>query len=194
MKIIDISRGLLTSPVYPGDPSPAIKKISSIDDGAECNVSAIFACVHTGTHVDAPSHYLKGAASVGKLDLERYIGECTVVTTGGIITGAEMEEIIETSKPRILLRSKGIAKLSASAAHVIIDSGIKLIGTDSLSVAAAEQEREIHTMILNRNIGILEGLLLDGIYDGDYFLSALPILIEDSDGAPARAVLIDFNK
>lgn len=194
MKIIDISRGLMTAEVYPGDPKPAIRKISSIDEGAECNVSAVFACVHTGTHVDAPVHYLQNTASVGKLKLEPYIGECTVVTTGGIITGAEMEEIIETSKPRILLRSKGTAKLSVSAAHVILDSGIELIGTDSLSVASPDEERKIHTMLLGANVGILEGLLLDGIYDGDYFLFAPPILIEGSDGAPARAVLVDFNK
>lgn len=193
MKIIDISRGLLTSPIYPGDPKPAIRKISSIDDGAQCNVSAIFSCVHTGTHIDAPVHYITKTASIERLKLEPYIGECSVVTTGGVITGAEMEEIIDASKSRILLRSKGTAKLSESAAYVLASAGVMLIGTDSLSVAAGADERKVHSLLLGAEVGIIESLMLDGVYDGDYFLFAPPILIEGSDGAPARAVLMDFN-
>lgn len=191
MKIIDISRPLFNSPVFPGDPAPKIEWLKNMGNGDEYNLSAVYSCTHTGTHADAPLHYIEKGSSISRLALNNFIGECTVVTVGGMVTGAEMEEILKNAKPRILLRGKGHAFLSKSAAGVLDGSKTLLIGTDALSVAQEDQDRAIHIQLFKSDIAILEGLMLDGVYDGDYFLYAPPVLYDGLEAAPVRAVLIN---
>lgn len=190
MKIIDISTGVFSSKVFPGDPKPAFKMLNKIENGDLYNLSAVCACTHTGTHVDAPSHYIEDGLSVDKLPLEPFIGECSVVTVNPLVTGEEMEEIIAASKPRILLRGKSHSFLSESAASALENSGVLLIGTDALSISTPESNRRVHIQLFLSQIMLIEGLRLSHVYDGDYMLYAQPILLENLEAAPVRAILV----
>ena len=88
MNIIDISKPLLTTVEYPGDPETRLDTVRSIEKGDECNLSAVYACVHTATHADAPCHFLDGGETIEDVDLGKYIGQCTVIEVPpGVITG-----------------------------------------------------------------------------------------------------------
>ena len=89
-----------------------------------------------------------------------FYGACTVVTIEGLLTGEDMEEILPFCKKRLLLRGRGQAFLTQSAAFVLADYGIRLIGTDGLSIACRDEEFEIHRELLLHNVIILEGLEL----------------------------------
>lgn len=193
MKIIDISREFFSSALYPDDPEPKINTVSEISVVNPFRLMSYCAGTHTSTHTDAPYHCLEKGKTAEKLALDNYIGECTVVTTSGLITGAEIEEILLSSKPRILLRGKGHAFLTRSAAFVLCQSEVKLIGCDGVSIACEKDELDVHRDLLSNDIAIIENLELDGVYDGDYFLFAPPLKIGGADAAPLRAVLIkDF--
>ena len=93
MEIIDISRDLLKTPVYPGDPEGYVDNIKSIRAGESCNLNAVYTCLHTATHVDAPLHFVEGAGAMETLPLDLFIGECLVVEAPpGPVTGAFAEE------------------------------------------------------------------------------------------------------
>lgn len=191
MKIIDISRDYFSTNVYPGDPFPRARWTKTIDDENAYRLSEFSSGAHNATHVDAPFHYLPKGATVDKMPLECFIGECTVVTTGGAVTGSEIEEILEYSKPRLLLRSKGYAYLTQSAAFELASSKkIVLVGTDSMSIADERDEAEVHRELMMENIAIIEGLNLDGVFDGDYYLYAAPVKFNGMEAAPVRAILV----
>ena len=191
MKIYDISRELLSAPVYPGDPEPKLRLTAMIGEGSDANVSQLSCCVHAGTHVDAPLHYLNGGRSAAQLAPEHFVGPCTVVSVSGLLTGSDAERLLERCSKRILLHGNGTAFLTRSAAFVLADAGVLLVGTDALSIAPPQEETAPHRELLQRGIPILEGLQLDGIADGKYLLSALPLKLAGADGAPVRAVLLE---
>lgn len=191
MKLYDISRELFTAEGYPGDPAPHWDLLQRIDTGDEYNLSAFTTCTHRATHVDAPSHYVEDGTTIDRLPLEPFVGPCTVLSVEGLLTGAQMEELLPRCQKRVLLHGDGSAFLDRSAAFVLADSGVLLVGTDAISIGSEDDERAVHLELLGENIPILEGLCLDGIPDGDYFLSALPLKLKGLEAAPCRAVLID---
>lgn len=158
MKLYDISRELFSTPVYPGDPAPKYEKICRISMGDLCNLSGFFTGCHGATHIDAPLHFIEEGTSIEQMPLEPFFGPCRVVTANGILTGQQMEQLRLYPGLRLLFR--GGAFLSKSAAFVLADAGVALIGTDQQSIAPAGDEEAPHIELLSRGIPLLEGLYL----------------------------------
>ena len=190
MRIIDISTEAFTAPNYDDDPQPKFKWFKRIKNGSEYNLSVFGMTPHTGTHIDAPLHYLKQGESVDECSLEKCYGSCTVVTVSGILTGEDMDKLLPYCKKRLLLHGKGKASLELSAARVLTENGIVLVGTDSVSISFTEQEDEVHRELLAKGTLILENLSLDDVEDGNYVLCAFPLKLGGLEASPVRAVLI----
>lgn len=187
VKWIDISREWLSAPVYPGDRAPSVEKTSDIHMGDVCTTSVIHACLHTGTHMDAPCHFWEGAGDIASVPLSVCCGDCLVIEANGTLVGESLEDYMWLAPARVLF--KGNVTLSQSAAFVLMDAGVKLIGVEGVSVAPFEAEAEVHRLLLSGNIVILEGLDLSAVEAGQYVLHAVPIRIAGADGAPVRALL-----
>lgn len=190
MKLYDISRGLFSTPVYPGDPVPKKESLQRMETGDSCNLSAFFCCAHSATHMDAALHYIQGGEAADQIPLETCFGPCTVLSVSGILTGEDADEILQFTQPRLLLHGEGKAVLSPSGAFALADGGILLVGTDAPSIAPYEDEAPTHQELLGAGIPVLENLNLKGVPDGDYLLAAFPLKIEGLEASPVRAVLI----
>lgn len=198
MKIYDVSRELLSASVYPGDPAPTLNKLSSMEDGDLYNLSSFTACCHNGTHVDAPSHFIKDGKTVGEMDIAKTVGEVYVAKCSGKIDEKEALDILEKAKKinketakRILI--KGDATVTKEAANAFYLGGVSLLGVESQSVGPIDAPMEVHKILLGKEVVLLESLKLDEVEEGAYFLFAAPINIGVAEGAPCRAVLVDFN-
>ncbi len=192
MVIHDISREIFTSPIYDGDPAPRFIWQNSIHMGSEYNLSVTAMSSHTGTHIDAPSHYIDGGSTIDECDLRKCYGPCTVVTIEGILTGEDMDKLLPHCRRRLLLHGGGNAEVSLSAARVMSEFGLQLIGIDSVSIAY-DDESQVHRELLSNGIVILENIVLDNIRDGDYILSAFPLKLGGLEASPVRAVLMSKN-
>jgi arylformamidase len=187
--------------VYDGNPGFRLERVDSIAAGASANVSRLDLGVHNGTHVDAPVHFIDGGAGTESLDLGTLIGPASVVdaTTvsgdldaealGAIAFPSDLTRILfKTSNSRLWSRgtfSRDFVRLSGSGARFLIERGVRLVGIDYLSIGDAEAHREL----LSGRVIALEGLDLREVEPGPYELICLPLRLEGSDGAPARAVL-----
>lgn len=159
MNIIDISRDALKTEIYPGDPLPHAEFVSRIGEISSCNLSTLFSCVHTGTHANAPLHFIDGGASIDEVPLEPFIGPCTVIEVPeGAITGEDINEKFPQKCERLLIKGGGKAYFHSSAADELADIGLKLIGTDSLSVGVKGDQVAPHKAFLGAGICVLEGL------------------------------------
>ncbi len=193
MNLIDITRELMKAPVYPGDPIPQLRPLSRMSHGDVCNTTAISACLHNGTHMDAPRHFLPDGTSVDKVDLDACIGECIVIECDGLLLGDRAEELLRHLKKRVLF--KGSVQLSPSAAFVLSNAGLLLLGVEGQSVAPPQYTAEVHRQLLGTGMVLLEGLDLTETKAGEtYLLMAAPIKIAGADGAPVRAVLAEPNR
>ncbi len=192
MDVIDVSRDLLKTPVYPGDPEGYIDDVQSIKRGDRCNLNAVYSCLHTATHIDAPLHFIEGGKSIEQFPPELFLGECAVVEAPpGPITGAFAEENFPWRDcERLLIKGNGLSYLMEASAYYIVDSGIKLLGTDAQSIGNHGSNDVIHKAILSADIPIIEGLDLTDVEPGRYFLIAEPIKIGGLEAAPCRAVLV----
>ncbi|HIW15492.1 MAG TPA: cyclase family protein [Firmicutes bacterium] len=191
MKLYDITRDLFSAPVYPGDPKPyPDPKLRMSKPGTMCNLSGFYAGCHSGTHVDAPMHFVDGAAAIDELPVDRFVGTCTVVTLSGVLTGQQMEILLPFCDKMILFHGNGQAFLDASAAIVLGEAGVTLVGTDAQSIGPAGNEQVPHLELLNRNMVILEGVDLTGVPDGHYTLCCLPLKLKGLEASPVRAVLM----
>ncbi len=192
MEIIDISRDIMKTPVYPGDPEGYIDPIQNLRAGDSCNLNSIYTCLHTATHVDAPLHFIEGGNTIDKFSLDLFIGECMVVEAPpGPITGAFAEEHFPWDDcERVLIKGNGLSYLMESSAYYVVDSGIKLIGTDSQTIGNHGSNPSIHRALLSADIPILEGLDLSNVEPGRYFLMAQPLKISGVEAAPCRALLV----
>lgn len=194
MQIIDISKDITACELYPGDPEVKLEVVSNISNGDSCNLSAIYTGLHNGTHADAPLHFIEGAESIEKADLSVFIGECHVIEVpAGPVTGEYVNSYFPTDAKRLLIKSAGKAWFMESAAEEIAFSGVKLLGTDALSVGTQGNQVEPHVALLRENVAILENLELKNVKPGKYFLLAQPLKIGGAEAAPVRAVLLaDF--
>ena len=196
MKIYDISQEVFGCKVFPGDPAPERKIISSIENGALYNLTAISMCAHNGTHVDAPFHFIKDGKTVDAISLEAVVGMAYVAEHHGSVTGDDADKIVNKAKKlnpeaakRILL--KGDAEVSLEAAKVFAASGILLLGNESQTVGPENAPMEVHLVLLGAGVILLEGIRLSEVPEGVYLLNAAPLNLSGADGAPCRAVLID---
>ena len=195
MKIYDVSQELLTSRVYDGDPSPRATLVKSTAAGEFYNLTEISMCVHNGTHIDAPRHFIDGGDGVDRIPLEKCVGYSLVLECDGDITGPAAGAMIERAiklnaeaARRILI--KGGAVLTPEGARVFVENNVALVGTESQSVGDEKAPMAVHLILLNAGTVLLEGLRLSHVPAGVYLLAAQPINIMDSDGSPARAILI----
>jgi arylformamidase len=167
VEIIDVSMPVRSGmPVYPGDPEVRLERVSSSPA-----VSRLDFGVHTGTHVDAPLHFIEGAAAAERLPLEVLVGQCEVVAGEGI---AE----------RVLV--KDAPELDGAAAQALVDHHVRLVGVDRMSVG----DEDAHRVLLGAGVVVVEGLKLTAVEPGTYELYCLPLKLVGSDGAPARAILV----
>lgn len=194
MILYDISRDALSAKVYSNDPIPEAAFLRSIKSGDEYNLSQIKMCTHTGTHIDAPKHFNDSGNTIEKLRLATFYGKCTVFSFNGVITGEDMEKLLPYCRKRILLHGNSKAYFSSSAAIVLAQSDVVLVGTDAISVAPSFDEEKTHMQFAKANIAVLEGLDLAGIKDGDYTLCAFPIKLAGLEASPCRAILMEQEK
>ena len=199
MKIYDISQELLGCEVYEGDPRPQKTTLSSIEGGDLYNLSAISMCVHNGTHIDAPSHFIQGGATVDKITLSRVVGWAYVAEHTGLLDAKSAQKIIlrasEKEKDcarRILI--KGDSTVTESGAEAFLQGGVLLVGVESQSVGPVDSPMAVHKLLLSSEVVLLEGLRLSQVGEGEYLLFAAPISIEGADGSPVRAVLVCFEE
>ena len=195
MKIIDISQEVFSCNVYPGDPSPIAEKVVSIDAGDVYNMSTLSMCVHNGTHIDAPYHFLNDGNTVEQIPLEYFVGTCYVVQRDGELTARDAQNIMleanaNNASERILIG--GNVTVTAEAAKVFADNAIKLIGNEGVSIGPVDAPMEVHKILLSANVVLLEGIILKGVPEGVYFLNAAPLNLAKLDGAPCRAYLIKY--
>jgi arylformamidase len=206
MQIYDVTRTLQAGmATWPGEPGPELTLIKRMSAGQAADVSHLSLGVHTGTHVDAPRHFISGAAGVESLPLTALIGPVRVVSIQheGAVRVEELEREGLDGIERVLFRTRNSDEWSDSAfkedfvyldpdaARWLVDRNTRLIGVDYLSVEAfAAAEPLTHRMLLSAGVVIAEGLDLREISPGDYFLSCLPLKLAGADGAPARVVLM----
>ena len=207
-KIFDISVDIQNElPVWPGDDKVQVSKSALIAEGSICNVTSLKLSGHTGTHVDAPLHFIDDGKGVESLNLETLIGTCQVLefSTENILTRSDFEQqSINPMIPRILLKTKNsklwenpshefkkeFVALSKDAAEFLVEKGVTLIGIDYLSISPYCDAPEIvHQILLEKEIIILEGIDLSKVNTGVYELICLPIKVKGADGVPCRAVL-----
>jgi len=195
MKIYDISQEVFGCAVYPGDPKPEKTELLKMSEGAVCNLSALSMCAHNGTHVDAPLHFIENGKSIDQVGLDCFIGYAYVAAHEGQILAADAERILKTAAEydvraaeRILV--KGRAEVTAEAAGVFADAGIKLFGNESQTVGSEDAPKEVHRIMLGAEIVLLEGIRLGDVDEGVYILHAAPLNLGGAEGAPCRATLI----
>ena len=191
--IIDISQEVFTCCVFPGDPAPERRVLSSIQKGAVCNLTAISMCAHNGTHVDAPFHFFSRGKTIDQLPLDIFIGACWVVRHEGLVTGEDAAAILkaaaaESADQRILIGGK--ATVTEEAAQIFADHGLLLLGNESQTVGPENAPRRVHQILLARGTVLLEGIRLTTVKEGAYTLHAAPLNLGGSDGAPCRAYLM----
>ena len=198
MKVYDISQEILSCCVYPGDPVPQRTILHSMEQGALYNLSAVQMCVHNGTHIDAPAHFLKGGSTVDNIRLDSFVGLAYVAQHDGIVSAEDAAAILDKAQAvsheaarRILI--KGNAEVSQEAAEVFSRSDILLVGNESQSVGPEDAPMAVHKLLLEKAIVLLEGVRLASVPEGVYLLSAAPLNIAGAEGSPCRAVLIDWK-
>ncbi|MBV8249339.1 MAG: arylformamidase [Comamonas sp.] len=191
------------APVFPGDTPYSQQWCATIGPGCPVNVSAITLSPHVGAHADAPLHYDAAGASIGAVDLQAFLGPCRVIHAidcGPLIEWQHIEHAITADLPeRVLVRTYGKAPtawdpdLSAYAPETVArlaDLGVKLIGIDTASIdPASSKTLDSHMVIRQRDLRVLENLVLDEVAEGDYELIALPLKLTEADASPVRAVL-----
>ena len=194
MKIYDISQEVFSCAVYPGDPKPEKQTVYSTGAGDLYNLSFFAMCAHNGTHVDAPFHFLHDGKTVDQIDLSHFVGDCFVARHEGDVTAADAENILKKADGAERILIAGNATVTIEAAEVFAAGGIKLLGNEGQTVGPENAPMQVHLILLRREIALLEGIVLQGIPEGRYFLSAAPLNLGGADGAPCRAYLIDLEK
>ena len=205
-RVIDISvANGPTQHVYPGDPPPRVEQAKAIRAGDVCNVSLLTMGSHTGTHVDAPYHFIDGGARLGEVALERMVGEALVVDLRGraAVDAAALESAALRTGDILLCRTdnswrwekaefqRDFVYLTLDAAGLLVERGIRAVGIDYLSIEQfGSSDFPVHHRLLGAGVFVIEGLDLRAVEPGRYTLVCLPLKFPDLDGAPARAVLL----
>jgi arylformamidase len=209
MKIYDVTVAISeTVAIWEGDPPAVVRGERALAAGDGANVSSLCFGAHTGTHVDAPNHFIEGTRRVDELDLGKLIGPCRVVEIASDVVAVEPEHLPTLhGVERLILKTRNsefwstpedgfrrdFTYITHATARLLADAGIKLIGIDYLSIEAPGSEgHPVHVTLLEKEIVILEGLDLREVSAGEYQLACLPLKYVGGtgDGAPARTVLI----
>lgn len=179
-------------PVWPGDPLFQIQRFCKLAQGDDANVSSLAMSAHTGTHVDAPVHYIEGAYGADAIPLDCLIGRTQVVPI------TQLQRSLEGLDERVLVRTRmskrrwwcepfteDFPALSPLQARKLVAAGVRTVGIDYLSIGDAE----VHRILLGAGVCVIEGLDLTHVRPGSYEMICLPLRLVDADGAPARVLL-----
>jgi arylformamidase len=204
MKIYDVTVPI--SPAmhtYPGDPAAEVEQVQQISRGDVANVTHLRFGTHTGTHIDAPHHFIDGGMTVDEIPLNLLIGRARVLElSDAVITAEVLGEYDFTADARVLFKTrnsylwnepdfvKEFVYLTKDAAEHLVENGIKVVGIDYLSVEKfAFEQPDVHRTLLGNGTIVVEGLNLSEVDPGDYEMICLPLKVDRGDGAPARVVL-----
>ncbi len=205
-KIIDITLPITANlPVWPGSPGLTLSQVAALDDDGYNETFLSMGC-HYGTHIDAPSHFLKSDATVDTLPLETLIGSAYVANLCGTaaITASDLSRLVlPEGAERLLIKTdnsklwsegdkpfrKDFSALTLDAAEWLVDRSFSLIGVDGLSVQLFHESNRTHELLLSAGVVILEGLNLAEVDEGGYELICLPLPLVGAEAAPARVVL-----
>lgn len=197
--------------MWPGDPPVVVEPVTRVEDGGAAGVSRLALGTHTGTHVDPPAHFVAGGATVDALPLDVLVGPAVVgdLCAGGAIGPDRLDALrLPSGTVRLLLKTRGgtngeppatapgesgiapTGALTPEGASWLVDRGIRLVGADTLSIEAANDDYPVHRLLLGAGVVIVEGLDLRAVNPGPYRLVCLPLRVAGGDGAPARAVLM----
>ena len=190
------------SPLFPGDTAYSQQWTATIAPGCPVNLSAITMSPHIGAHADAPLHYGAGAATIGQVSLDPYLGPCRVIHAigcGPLVRPEHLAHAATDLPPRVLVRTcikaptQWSPEFSAFAPETIAwlaAMKVRLVGIDSQSVDPADSKTlDSHHLLLHHDLRVLENLVLDDVPAGDYELIALPLKLMTADASPVRAVL-----
>jgi arylformamidase len=206
---VDVTAALdpATTPIYEGDAPMTFQFLKDMRKGDPLTLSAYSLGAHSGTHIDAPMHFVLGGAPIDRVPLEPLIGPARVIEIADsvqAIDAAELNRHAWRGAPRVIFRTRSshrgwmkspsfhrdFAYIAPDAAQLLADAGVLLVGIDYIS---AEQfgapEPRTHRILLGQGIPIVEGLALEGVRAGEYDLIVLPMKVAGHDGAPARAVV-----
>lgn len=202
MKVYDITRDLSGDTVlYPGDIRPRFREI----DNGQYRVTEMALGSHTGTHIDAPSHYIEGGMTVDEIPPAVLAGPARVLDcsdAGGIIGPGSLAGRLGSAR-RLILKTgfserrefdPGYPSLSLEAAQALVDAGIACLGIDTPSVESFHGDGAVHRRLLGSGMVVLELLDLSAVPEGDYFMVALPMRLKGADGSPVRAILWDMKE
>ena len=193
-------------PVWPGDPPVQLSKKSHMsgDQAHTVRLTAIEMGSHTGTHMDAPFHMIDGGKHLGDFPLDTLIGKATVleIPSARSIGRTQLEGFDWTGVERVLLKTENsrhwsdgkfyeeFVYLEPDGAKFLVERGVRLVGIDYLSIDKFRSESHpSHFVLLKKDILIIEGLNLNAVPQGIYTIFALPLNLQDADGAPTRVVL-----
>ena len=207
MVIFDISIGIDENlPLWPGDPELRLHWAANIEQGDLVNLTELSMSIHTGTHIDAPLHFLPNGKPIDSLSLNVFMGEAQVVAIPqdvNLITVNILQDVCEINAARILFKTKNsqlwetskfqqdYVALEASAAQWLVDQGVQLVGIDYLSIAPFKDPAPTHKILLSNNVVIVESLDLRSVEPGLYTLICLPLKLVGREAAPARAILLN---
>lgn len=177
--IYDITQEVFSARVYPGDPRPVFRRLKDFAQGDQSTVTEITLQVHTGTHLDAPVHRIKGGKGMDEVPLDKCIGDAAVMDW------ADRAQLKNAVPPRVLF--KNCDMIDEETARLLVQKQVLFVGVEGQSVG----DRAVHRILLENEVAVLEGANLQHVPAGEYTLFAAPMLLSGCDGAPVRAVLVD---
>jgi arylformamidase len=193
--------------VWPGDPTVKMERTSSIASGDSSNITKFTMSCHTGTHVDAPDHFLNNGKTVETLSLDLLVGRAYVLhlpDVNLITASILMDADIPPRTRRLLFKTRNseywannnkefqtdFVGLSVDAAELLVDRNVRLVGIDYLSIAPFKLGKAVHNILLDAGVVVIEGLDLSKVSQGRYTLTCLPLKLGGAEGAPTRAILV----
>ena len=201
-RIWDISQTLRPElPVWPGDTAFSFERTWKMEDSSPVNVARMTMSTHSGTHADAPLHYAADALDAAGMDLSPYLGECLVIDARGVSNEIDIGDLPHIdSADRVLFRTwdafphdewrSDWLPIAPETVEWLALQGVRLIGTDAPSVDPQDSKTmAAHLAVLDHDLRILEGLVLDGVPEGRYELIALPLKVAGGDAGLCRAIL-----
>lgn len=195
------------TPVYEGDAPMRFQFIRDMRKGDALTLSVYSLGAHSGTHIDAPMHFISGGAPIDLVSLEALIGPGRVIDIADsvqAIDAAELNRHEWKGAERVIFRTRSAARgwmdsptferdfayLAPDAAQLLANAGVKLVGIDYISIEQfGAATPRTHQILLGKGIPIVEGLALEGVSPGDYDIIVLPMKVAGHEGAPARAIL-----
>ncbi len=207
-KIYDVSVPINQNMViWPGDPSVKIERVIKIEEGESSNITYLNIGLHTGTHIDAPYHFIENGAKIDDIPLDTLIGPVQVIEVPDKYSAVNAEFLMESDLSnqyqRILFKTnnsksldvnsdfnKNFVAIDYSAAEYLVNIGCKLVGIDYLSIAPYDDIVRVHQLLLGAGIVLLEGLNLEQVSAGIYQLYCLPLKLTGVEAALTRVILI----